>query len=80
MIDTITVEIIDNGILLENNASTMKEAATYGNDGSITTNDEIVKLIGRNVWSQLTSLQKDENITKFRILIDYNNIVLKKNK
>ena len=72
MIDTLRLEVIDNGIILEDKASTIKEAATFNNDPMISS-DNITKLIGRNVWSQINQVLMKKKVKEFPILIHYDN-------
>lgn len=72
MIDTLRLEVIDNGIILEDKASTIKEAATYNKDPMIST-DDIIRLIGVNVWSQINQVIMKKKVKEFQILINYDN-------
>ncbi len=72
MIDTIRLEVIDNGIILEDKASTTKNAATFNNDPMISSND-IIRLIGSNVWSQINQVLMKKKVREFQILINYDN-------
>lgn len=72
MIDTLRLEVIDNGIILEDKASTIKEAATF-NNYPVISSDNITKLIGRNVWSQINQVLMKKKVKEFQILINYDN-------
>lgn len=72
MIDTLRLEVIDNGIILEDKASTIKEAATYNKYPMIST-DDIIRLIGVNVWSQINQVIMKKKVKEFQILINYDN-------